>query len=151
MEIEVQQEQAKITEREINLSRELYRNVAAEGAMLYFLIIQLNIVDHMYQYSLDSFYKFFFKAIYKVSVQDETRIEELIKSIRFTVCQWIMRGLFERHKLVFLTLLTFRLMQKKVIEVAYEGAQMEFLIKGKSKPGTENPLEWLPQTAWDSV
>jgi dynein heavy chain len=28
---------------------------------------------------------------------------------------------------------------------------MEFLIKGKSRPGTENPLEWLPQTAWDSV
>lgn len=112
--------------------------------MLYFLCIQLNIVAHMYQYSLDSFYKFFFKAIFRVSVNDETRIDELIKSIRFTICQWIMRGLFERHKLVWLTLLTFRLMQKKNIDVAYEPAQMDFLVKGKTRPGTENPLDWLP-------
>jgi dynein heavy chain len=28
---------------------------------------------------------------------------------------------------------------------------MDFLVKGKTRPGTENPLEWLPQLAWDSV
>jgi len=55
-----------------------------------------------------------------------------------------MRGLFERHKLVWLTLLTFRLMQKKNIDVTYEPAQMDFLVKGKTRPGTENPLDWLP-------
>jgi dynein heavy chain len=33
--------------------------------MLYFLLIQLNIVNHMYQYSLESFTTFFFKAIDK--------------------------------------------------------------------------------------
>jgi dynein heavy chain len=47
-----------------------------------------------------------------------------------------MRGLFERHKLVWLTLLTFRLMQKKNIDVSYEPAQMDFLVKGKTRPGT---------------
>jgi dynein heavy chain len=56
---------AKTTEAEINLSRETYRRVAAEGATLYFLLIQLWIVEHMYQYSLDSFTVFFFKAIDK--------------------------------------------------------------------------------------
>lgn len=149
--IETQSEIARRTEIEINTQREIYRGVAAEGAMLYFLIITLNIVDHMYQYSLDSFYIFFRKAITKVLVQDETRIEELIRSIRYNICQWVIRGLFERHKLIFLSLLTFRLMQKKNIEVAYEVSQMEFLLKGLNKPGTENPLEWLPTTAWDSV
>ena len=54
--------------------------------MLYFLIITLNIVDWMYQYSLDSFYMFFRKAIGKVMIVDDTRIEELIKSIRFNIC-----------------------------------------------------------------
>jgi len=39
---------AKKTEKDINVSREVYRRVAAEGAMLYFLLIKLNIVDHMY-------------------------------------------------------------------------------------------------------
>jgi dynein heavy chain len=42
-------------------------------------------------------------------------------------------------------------MQKKVIEVNYEPAEMEFLIKGTPKPGTENNLEWLPTKAWDII
>lgn len=46
--IQEQQEIAKVTEANINQSREVYRRVAAEGAMLYFLIIKLGVVDHMY-------------------------------------------------------------------------------------------------------
>lgn len=42
-------------------------------------------------------------------------------------------------------------MQKKVVEVAYEVAEMDFLIKCIPKPGTDNNLDWLPNTAWDSV
>lgn len=56
---------AKETEKNIGVSREVYRPVSAEGAMLYFLLIKLNVVDHMYQYSLDSFSVFFYKAIEK--------------------------------------------------------------------------------------
>jgi dynein heavy chain len=63
--IKIQQLEAKETEIKINISREIYRRVAGEGAMLYFLLIQLCIVGHMYQYSLESFSTFFFKAIDK--------------------------------------------------------------------------------------
>merc|ERR1719362_85833 len=70
--IQEKQVQAKITEKEINESRESYRPVAAEGAMLYFLLIQLWIIDHMYQYSLESFQNFFFKAIEKTEECEET-------------------------------------------------------------------------------
>lgn len=99
-----------MTEVEINQQREIYRIVAAEGAMLYFLVIQLSVMEHMYQYSLESFNKFFFKAIERTTIRDETRTEELRKNIRYTIYQWISRGLFEKHKLIFLTLITFRLM-----------------------------------------
>lgn len=47
-EIQRQQIEAKQTEITINLLRETYRRVAAEGATLYFLLIQLCVVDHMY-------------------------------------------------------------------------------------------------------
>jgi len=70
-EIQEQQEIAKVTEVEINDLREVYRRVAAEGAMLYFLLIQLCVVDHMYQYSLASFTTSFFKAIEKTEDFDE--------------------------------------------------------------------------------
>lgn len=119
--------------------------------MLYFLLISLCVIDHMYQYSLESFIRFFFKAIEKTAEKDETRIAKLIESIRITIYQWVSRGLFEKHKLIFLTLITFRLMQKKLIDVAYTAEEMEFLIKAIPRVGVENNLDWLPNTAWDLV
>jgi dynein heavy chain len=71
-EIKEQQELAKVTEVNINTLREVYRRVAAEGAMLYFMLITLSVIDHMYQYSLESFTTFFFKAIEKTeALEDE--------------------------------------------------------------------------------
>merc|ERR1719487_2371507 len=60
-EIAEQVGKAKGTEIMINESREKYRPVAAEGSMLFFLVIQLCIVEYMYQFSLDSFTTFFYK------------------------------------------------------------------------------------------
>lgn len=47
-EIKEQQLIAVDTEKRINLAREVYRRVSAEGAMLYFMLIKLCVVDHMY-------------------------------------------------------------------------------------------------------
>ena len=68
--IQEQSEEAKKTEIKINSEREIYRPVAAEGAMLYFLCISLCLIEHMYQYSLESFIKFFFKAIERTEERD---------------------------------------------------------------------------------
>lgn len=67
--------------------REVYRRVAAEGAMLYFMLITLSVIDHMYQYSLESFTTFFFKAIDKTDLSDdeETRVIALRAMIRMTI------------------------------------------------------------------
>lgn len=48
-------------------------------------------------------------------------------------------------------MIIFRLMQKKIIDCPYEATHMEFLIKGTTKSGVENPLDWLPQQLWDNV
>ena len=55
-------ERGKDTEETIRDAREVYRPVAAEGALLYFQIILLYAINHMYQYSLDAFVAFFFKV-----------------------------------------------------------------------------------------
>ena len=75
----------------------------------------------MYQYSLESFQNFFFKAIEKTepSEEQEIRVPNLIQMIRITIYQWVSRGLFERHKQIFLSMLTFRLMQKGLLVVTY--------------------------------
>jgi dynein heavy chain len=139
----------------INEAREVYRRVATEGAMLYFLIIALCIIDHMYQYSLESFQTFFFKAIdnTEASEDEEKRVLSLRENIRQTIYRWVSRGLFERHKLIFLTQVTFRLMQKGLLETAYDPLMMNFLLKCPLKTDTEKPgsLDWLPDTSWFAV
>jgi dynein heavy chain len=67
-------EEGKKTEVAINIAREFYRKQATEGAMLYFLLTQLCYIDHMYQYSLDSFVFFFFKSIQKVTRRNKMLI-----------------------------------------------------------------------------
>ena len=153
-EIKAQQAIAKETEATINKLREIYRPVAAEGAMLYFLLIQLCIVDHMYQYSLESFTTFFFKAIDKTEAfeEEEARVLELRQVIRMTIYQWVSRGLFEKHKQIFRCQLTFRLMQKQILQVEYTEKEMFYLLNCPSSMAVLNPMkEWLPDLAWYSM
>lgn len=65
---------SKINEKKINLERNKFKPVAREGSMLYFLIISLNEVCHMYQYSLESFTQFFYKAIFNTTETGDERI-----------------------------------------------------------------------------
>jgi dynein heavy chain len=154
MEIAVQVKLAQETEILINTSREEYRPVAAEGSMIFFLIIQLCIVEHMYQYSLGSFVTFLYKAIEKTEPSDDMKIRtaSLISEIRMVIFKWVNRGLFERHKIIFCGLLTFRLLQRGLLKEDYNSQQFQFLLRSPQRLDVENPLvEWLPNTAWNSV
>jgi len=155
LDIAEQSKQAQITELKINESREIYRRVAAEGAMLYFLLIQLCIINHMYQYSLDSFTTFFFKAIERTEqfAVQEDRVLALRSKIREIIFTWVNRGLFEKHKLIFSSLMTFRLMQKGILpDQQWDADQFNFLVRCPLKVDVENPLsEWLPTSAWHAV
>lgn len=145
-----------MTEKTIAVSREVYRRVSAEGAMLYFLCIKLCVVAHMYQYSLESFSLFFFNAITRADENDDdnARVLDLVQQIRMTIYQWIARGLFERHKQIFLSLLTFRLMQKGQLDCEYNNAQMQFLVYCPLTTDIGRPVslkDWLPEIAWYSI
>lgn len=152
--IEKDTEEAKITEKQINEERNNYRPVAAEGAMLYFLIISLNAVNHMYQYSLESFQTFFDKGIMMTPKEEKgaERIQKMVLIIRERVYQWISRGLFERHKIIFLTMLTFRLMTKRQLNVDFTDKEMRYLLTCIPKIGVENPVkDWLKGPSWGNA
>ena len=145
-------ESGKITQKEVEQAREAYRPQASEGAMLYFLLTKLCVIDHMYQYSLDSFMYFFKKSVRKAPAKDDLqeRVISLRDSLRITIFTWVSRGLFERHKLIFLAQLTFNLMKRGIIGADWNEAQFQFLIRAptSSKP---NPLDWLPDSAWTTT
>eukprot|EP00913_Durusdinium_trenchii_P032904 g30803.t1 len=142
-EIALQVAEAEKTEVEINHSRELYRSVASEGSMLFFLVVELSTVQHMYQYSLDAFNTFLQKAIDRTQETDDVkeRTERLIASIRLTIFRWVNRGLFEDHKQLWL----------KCND--YVPAHFHFLLRGPQVPHIgENPLaDWLPDKSWAMV
>ena len=157
VEIENAVEKGKETEKEINTAREVYVPVAEEGAMLYFMITNLNAIDHMYQYSLDSYVLYFYKAIREAPKSDETnkRVSNLRDTLRLTIFTWVQRGLFEKHKLILTAQLTFQLMQRKKLHIDFEfnHIMFQFLLLGGKKADEPKPasLEWLPDAAWHSL
>jgi len=153
-EIAVQVAAAQKTEVEINTSRELYRPVAAEGSMLFFLIIQLCFIEHMYQYSLESFVCFLYKAIDRTEPTEDLkeRSTRLIDMIRMTIFRWVNRGLFESHKLIFCSMLTFKLFTSgRLVGEEFNAAYFNFLLFAPVAH-VDNPLaDWLPSKCWGLV
>ncbi|CAM9131888.1 unnamed protein product, partial [Ectocarpus fasciculatus] len=153
-EIAIAVEAGKKTEIDINLAREIYRPVASEGAMLYFLLTKLCTIEHMYQYSLDSFVTFFYKSIERCEPAEkiEARILLLRASLRITIYTMVSRGLFVRHKLIFLAQLTFNLMKRGILgeDNALNPIHFQFLLRGPRKEGDEHNIPWLPKPAWEA-
>jgi len=176
--------------QDISKIRDSYRPVAAEASMLYFMLTRMCTVNHMYQYSLESFVQFFNKAIREapgggspaataavpecadsgegangaaaegsgtsgneMSVVD--RVSGLRDTLRFTIFQFVSRGLFERHKELFLAQLTFNLMQRGQLACSgdWSDEAFDFLLQPPfERMSGENPLsEWLPDSAWNAI
>lgn len=88
---------------EINEKRELFRPAAARGAVLYFCVVEMTMVNWMYNTSLTQFLGLFDKAI-DMSVKAQL-VKERVINIRTELTRrvyyYINRGLFERDKTTF--------------------------------------------------
>ncbi|KAF1327357.1 Sporangia induced dynein heavy chain, partial [Globisporangium splendens] len=75
-------------------------------------------IDHMYRYSLDSFVTFFYNSIDRAAVceKQSERVLNLRESLWITIFTWVSRGLFESHKLIFLSQSTFNLMKRGILD-----------------------------------
>ena len=95
--------EAQETSKKINRAREQYRPVAQRGSVLYFVIADLGLIEHMYQYSLDFFLQIFVLRLEKSTKAEkiDDRIELLIKDITWSFYSNICRGLFEKDKPLF--------------------------------------------------
>jgi len=144
------------TEIGINQAREVYRLVATEASLLYFLLLQLCNVDHMYQYSLDSFTMFFLKAL-KVAAASANKSERVLSlqlTLRWTIFKWVVRGLFEKHRLIFLTQLTLCLMQNSIISEDVTGFSQEslkFLLFSIKLGDEKTQVSWINDLTWSGL
>lgn len=153
VEIEQKVQQAQVQEISINAARNEFRDVAAESSWLYFLLISIYVIDHMYQYSLDAFTTFFLKAMDRAKPSDDVkqRVHFLREEIRIVVFTWVNRGLFEKHKLIFSCQLCFKLMMKGALREKYNAKLFNFLIRSPKILGVEKTIDWLPPNVWAGI
>ncbi|CCW66761.1 unnamed protein product [Phytomonas sp. Hart1] len=148
--------QAVTTQKDIAQNRLSYTDVAARGSLLFFQMDQLWRIDHMYQYSLETFMVVFNKGLAAATHPEnkknvDARVKLVTTSITESVFAYVSRGLFERHKLIFSSLLTFSILSASKLT---NPIQLDFLLRGKKKPGAERPetvAEWCTQPAWDAI
>ena len=147
-EVQAAQKESKIAEIEISKSREVYRPSAARASLIYFVLNQLWIVDHMYQYSLAGFMRVFTKAIDRAEASEELqeRVKNVTDNVTYSIFCYASRGLFSRHKLVFASQLCFRIM-------AHAGDLNEpsfrwLLICPKNRSEKPPELDWMQDGSW---
>ena len=94
--------QSEETEREVMMSRDVYRPVAARAALLFFAIRSMSEVERMYQYSLEWLVERFILAIKEApsSAEPEERVKLLVEHFTQAVFVAVSRGIYERHKLL---------------------------------------------------
>jgi len=150
-EIAARQEESKVTEKKIDETRETFRVVAYRASVLFFTIVDLAVIDPMYQYSLQWFSTLFGASVAgsekKESMSSDQRIKVLNDHFTLSLYDNVCRSLFEKDKLLFSFKLTVNVMAG---DGKMDAEEMRFLLSGPSGDIkiVPNPTTWLGDLEW---
>ncbi|NXP52612.1 DYH17 protein, partial [Heliornis fulica] len=149
-EIEEKVKEAKVTEGQINVTRENYRPVAERASLLYFILSDLNKINPLYQFSLKAFNGIFEKAIQRTAPAADVRqrVMNLMDEVTYSVYTYVARGLFERDKLTFLAQVVFQVL---AIKNEVNPEELDFLLRFPYKAGVTSPVDFLQSQSWGGI
>ena len=145
--------EAEATELNITAARNKYRDVAIRGAVIYFVIADVGLIDDMYQYSLAYFKALFTLCINNSEKNDDLpiRLQNIITFSTANIYTNVARGLFEKHKLVFSFMLCAQIMRQR--DEIDSGCWNVFL-RGFGAADKERPekstVEWMSLETWQN-
>merc|ERR1711990_470496 len=133
---------------EISEKREIFRPVAARGAVLYFCIVEMTLVNWMYNTSLTQFIELFEWSILnspKAQLTKE-RVEKIVTWLTRKVYRYINRGLFERDKIMFKLMMATKILIK---DGKLTNGDVGLLLKaGGGIDDRTKPFSWMEQKTW---
>ena len=130
---------------EIDVKREMFRPIAARGSVLYFCIVEMSLVNWMYNTSLQQFLGLFDYGIDASpktnNLKVEARVSVIIEWLTRRVYRYMNRGLFEKDKITFKLLISTRLL---IGNSLLSSADVDLLLKaGGGMDGTGDCPEWI--------
>ncbi|XP_058137242.1 dynein axonemal heavy chain 10 [Dasypus novemcinctus] len=149
-------EKLKLAEKtavDIDRLRDGYRPAARRGAILFFVLSEMALVNSMYQYSLIAFLDVFGLSL-KKSLPDSIlmkRLRNIMDTLTFNIYNYGCTGLFERHKLLFSFNMTIKIEQA---EGRVPQEELDFFLKGNislEKSKRKKPCAWLSDQGWEDI
>lgn len=142
--------ESAIAEKEIDETREKYREVAFRAQILFFTIVDLAVIDPMYQYSLQWFASLFGASIDNSPGKNQdpsVRIKGLNDHFTLSLYDNVCRSLFEAHKLLFSFKMTINILAG-VDQMDMQ--ELRFFLAGPSGEIhiENNPTDWLDDLTW---
>ncbi|XP_048523986.1 dynein axonemal heavy chain 7-like [Dendroctonus ponderosae] len=130
--------------------RSKYSMVAKHAACLFFCISHLSKVHHMYQFSVKWFKNLFFISILNAgkSKDFQTRCQNLCSTFTFDLHQSVIKGIFEKHKLLFTFWLALQVLvnngdaSEEEVALFFQWESLEAATFRGEKPG------WIAQPIW---
>jgi len=142
------------TKQNIGEKREQFRPAATRGSVLYFAIVELSMVNVMYQTSLTQFLELFMSSMDQAekAALASKRVANIIETMTYITYRYINKGLYEADKLTFILLVTLKIL---VTAGLLKSGDVTLFLRGGAALDINSvrrkPFTWISNPVWLNV